>query len=85
MKNIEYAELLLEYDPVLLGMWKMFRYSPKKEAVLESVQNIYRKKPLKMLKAPLTEWLTHGRASKRILDCFPELMETIDQICISTA
>ena len=31
MKNIEYAEPLLDYDAVLLGMWKMFHYSPKKE------------------------------------------------------
>ena len=29
-ENIEYAELLLDYDAVLLVMWKMFGYSPKK-------------------------------------------------------
>ena len=84
-KNIEYAELLFVYDAVLLGVWKMFHYSPKKGAILESVQNIYGKKPLKMLKAAVTRWLTHGRASKRVLDCFRELMETIDQICLNTA
>ena len=38
-----------------------------------------------MLKAAMTQWLTHGRASKRILDCFCELMETIDQIGLNTA
>ena len=38
-----------------------------------------------MLKAAITQWLTQGRASKRILDCFRVLMETIDQICLSTA
>ena len=70
MKYIEYAELLLDYDAVLLGMWKMFHYSPKKGATMESVQNIYGKKPLEMLKVAVTRWLTHGRASKRILDCF---------------
>ena len=39
----------------------------------------------KLLKAALTQWLTHGRASKRILDYFRELMGTIDQIYLNTA
>ena len=38
-----------------------------------------------MLKAALIQWLTRDRASKRILDCFSELMETIDQICLNIA
>ena len=63
----------------------MFHYSPKKGAILESVQNIYGKKPLEILKVAVTPWLTHGRASKRILHCFRELMETTDQICLNTA
>ena len=41
----------------------MFEYSPKKGAILESVQSIYDKKPLTMLKAAVTRWLIHGRAS----------------------
>ena len=82
MKNIEYAELLLDYDVVSFGM---FQYSPNTGGVLESVPSIYGKKPLKMLKAAVTQLLTQGRASKRILDCFRELMETIDQICLKTA
>ena len=53
-KNIEYAELVLDYNAVLLGVWKMFHYSPKIGAILESVQNIYGKKRLKMLKAAVT-------------------------------
>ena len=36
-------------------------------------------------KASITQWLTQGRMSKRILDCFREQMETIDQICLNTA
>ena len=51
----------------------------------ESVPNIYGKKSLKMLKASITQWLTQGRISKQILDCFRELMETIDQSCLNTA
>ena len=52
---------------------------------MESVQFIYGKKSLKMLKVAVTQWLTHDSASKQILDCFCELMETIDQICPNTA
>ena len=28
--------------------------------------------------------MTHGRASQRILDCFKELLETKDHICLET-
>ena len=67
-------------------MWKMFHYFPKKKRIaMESVQFIYGKKSLKMLKVAVTQWLTHDSASKQILDCFCELMETIDQICLNTA
>ena len=82
IKNIEYAQLLLDYDAVSFGV---FQYSPKTGGVLESVPSIYGRKPLKMLKEAVTQWLTQGRASKRILDCFCKLMETIDQICLNTA
>ena len=82
MKNIEYAELLLDYDAVTFGV---FQYSQNTGGILESVPSIYGKNPLKMLKAAATQWLTQGRASKRILDCFRELMETINQICLKTA
>ena len=75
----DYLELLIDYDAVLLGLWKMFHYSPKKGALLETVQMIYGKKPLKILNA-VTRWLTHRRASQRIL----ELLETLDQIGLDT-
>ena len=85
MKKIEYVELLLDNNAALLGLWKMFHCSPKKGAILESVQNIYVKKPLKMLKVAVTQWLSHGSASNWILDSFHELTETIDRICLNTA
>ena len=69
----KFAELLLDFDSVLLGLWKMFHYSPKKGSVLESMQEVYGKKPLKILKAATTRWLTHGRSSQRVLDRFLEI------------
>ena len=62
----------------------MFHFSPKKGAVLEKVQSIYSKRLLKILKAAVTRWLTHGRASQRILGFFKKLLETIDHICLET-
>ena len=53
----------------------MFHYSPKTGSVLESVPSIYGKKPLKMLKAAVTQWLIQGRVSKRILDCSGETID----------
>ena len=38
-----------------------------------------------MLKASITQWLTQGRIAKQVLNCFRELSETIDQICLNTA
>ena len=44
MKIIEYAELVLDYDAVLLSVRKMFHHSLKNGAILESVQSIYGQK-----------------------------------------
>ena len=60
----------------------MFNCSPKTGSVLESGPSIYGKNPLKILRAAVTQWLTQGKVSKWILDCFGE---TIDQICLNTA
>ena len=54
---------------LLLGLWKMFHFSPKHSSILESLQVIYGKKPLKNLKAAVTRWLTYGRSSECVLDC----------------
>ena len=49
MKDKEFASLLETYDNFLLGVWKTFKYSPKKCAMFESIQEIYSKKLLKVL------------------------------------
>ena len=38
-----------------------------------------------MVKSLLKCWKRQGRISKQVLDCFRELMETIDQIFLNTA
>ena len=84
MKDVDFAELLTDCDSLLLGIWKMFHFSPKKGSVQENVQSVYGKRHLKILKAAVTRWLTHGRASQRILGCFKKLLKTKDHICLET-
>ena len=75
-------KIMNDYDTVLLGLWKIFHFSPKRSSLLESFQVIYEKKPLKILKAAVTCWLTHGRALERVLDCLLEILEALNKICI---
>ena len=39
---------------------------------------------LKILKAATPRWLTHGQASKRVLDRFEEIITTLNSICEDT-
>ena len=80
MKMKDFRELLVEFDSLLLGLWKLFRYSPKRGSVLEKVQISYQKKSLKILKAYTTRWLSHGIACKRVLERFEELLITLDNL-----
>ena len=84
MKDQYLGELLSDFDALLLGLWKTFHYSPKKSSILESIPSIYGKKHLRIPKAATTRWLTHGQASKPVIDYYRELLETMDMICIDT-
>ena len=81
MKDKEFVPLLATYDNFFLGVWKTFRHSPKKMYHISSIQEIYGKKLLKIFKAVKTRWLTHGQASKWVLDRFEEILTTLDSIC----
>ena len=75
------------------GLWccanghveNVLQIKKKKKKSYTGIRSKHGKKLLNMLKVAVTQWLTHGRASKWILDCFCELMETIDQIGLNTA
>ena len=84
MKNICLGEIMDDYDTLLLGLWEIFHFSPKRSSLLESFQVIYGKKPLKILKVAVTCWLTHGRALESVLDCLFEILEALNKICIDT-
>ena len=84
MKNQYLGELLSDFDALLLGLWKTFHYSPKKSSILESIQSIYGKKTFTNTESSNNTWITHGQASKRVIDCYRELLETMDMNCIDT-
>ena len=73
-----------DFDTLLLGVWKIFHFFPKRSSILESFQVIYGKKPLKILKAAVTRWLTHGRYSESVLGCILETLKALNQISIDT-
>ena len=83
MKDICLGEISNDDDTLLLGLWKIFHFSPKLSSILESFQVIYGKK-LKNFKSSCYCWLTHGRALERVLDCLLEILEVLNQICIDT-
>ena len=60
-------DILLSLDKLLISVWKHFKYSSVKQAVFEEVQKSIEQKPLKILKACTTQWLTHGETCNHIV------------------
>jgi hypothetical protein len=61
-------------DELLIGLWKMFHYSPKKFATLQEVQTSYGLTHLKLIKACSTRWLSHGKACIRLVERFVQVI-----------
>ena len=58
----------------------MFKYSSIKQAIFEQAQESLNLKPLKVLKACTTRWLTHGESCIRIISRFHPLIDALDVI-----
>ena len=71
---------LLELNGVLLSLWKMFKYSPIKQAIFEKAQEASNLKPLKVSKTCTTRWLTHGESCIRIISRLHPLIDALDVI-----
>ena len=67
-------------DKLLLSLWKLFEYSPVKQAVFENAQKLDDLKPLKILKACTTRWLTHGETSACVISRFKQVMAALDAL-----
>ena len=82
MKDICLEEIISDYDTLLLCLWEIFHFSPKRSSILESFQVIYGKEPITLLKVAATCWLTHDRDSEYVIDYLLEILEALNQIYI---
>ena len=51
-----------------------------KTNMFEEVQKAYGLMPLKLVKAVVARWLSHGKACEQVLDRFESLVSTLDEI-----
>ena len=72
--------LLSEVDNTLLSLYNLFEYSPQKMAVFLSVQEVYGHRPLILVKASMTRWISHLHASVRFITCYEPLLDTLDNL-----
>ena len=72
--------VLVEVDSILLALWKLFEYSPKKFAMFQDVQQAYGLNPLTLLRAATTRWLSHLTACTRLSDRFVQVLDVLDDI-----
>ena len=56
----------------------LLKKSTVKSYIFEEVQNAYRLKSLKLIKAVTTQWLSHGKL-ERVLDRYKALVASLDE------
>ena len=71
---------LLSVDSLLLGLWKTFHFSSKNRFILREIQQAYGMKSLKIVKAAVTRWLSHGVACKRCRERYDMILGALDDI-----
>ena len=68
---------LREVDATVLALWRAFKYSSIKASVFNNAQEVEGLKKLKLLKASLTRWLSHGAATVRIINRFESIVNSL--------
>ena len=68
------------FDGLLLNLYLLLKNSTVKSSIFQEVQNSYNLTSLKLIKAAVTRWLSHGKASQRVLDRYPQLVEALSKI-----
>ena len=76
-------QILNSLDALLLQLWKTFKFSTNNKAALDEIQKA-EINTLKMLKACVTRWLTHGKTTKRVSEIFVEIVDSLDNIFAKT-
>ena len=68
------------FDSLLLNLFLLLKHSNVKTAIFEEVQEAYGMKSLKLVKAVVTRWLSHGKAVERVLERYETLVAALDAI-----
>ena len=76
----KYYPELRELDGLLISLWETFKFSSIKQTIFENAQVEHDLKPMKIIKAAVTGWLTHGESCTRIISRFEPLIDAWDVI-----
>ena len=71
---------LQSLDKLLLSLRKLFEYRLVRQAVFENAKIVDDLKPLKILKACTTRWLTHGETSAGVTSRFKQVIATLNTL-----
>ena len=67
------------FDSLLLNLYLLMKNSSVKQSIFEEIQQACELPSLKLIKAAVTRWLSHGQAGKRVLDRYETLVASLDQ------
>ena len=68
------------FDGLLLHVYLVFNDNTVKTSIFEEVQKSYGLERLKLIKVAVTRWLSHGKAVQRVLDQYPQVVDTLSKI-----
>ena len=68
------------FDGLLLNLYLSMKNSTVKSSIFDEVQKSYDLTSLKLIKAAVTRWLSHGKAAQRVLDRYQPLVEALNTI-----
>ncbi|XP_061193667.1 uncharacterized protein LOC133201890 [Saccostrea echinata] len=72
---------LKDVDSVLLSLWKLFEYSPRRLTMFqEDLQEMYVMKSYALVKAMSTRWLSLEIACGRVIDRYGTIIDILDEI-----
>ena len=69
-----------KFDSLLLNLYLLMKNSNVRQSIFEEVQAAYNLPSLKLIKASVTQWLSHGKAVQRVLDQFEPLLAALEAI-----
>lgn len=67
-------------DALLNSLRKTFKFSPIKQAGFENAQIEHKLKKIKIIKAAVTRWFTHGESCPQVISRFETLIDSLDAI-----